>query len=69
MHKKVLARPGRSLMIKIEDCQKIELKVGTVLEAEDVEGSEKLIKLQVDLGEGEPRQIFAQAKEISSLKH
>lgn len=52
-------------MITIDDLQKIELKVGKVLEAERVDGSEKLLKLKVDLGEkdeaGEPtpRQILA----------
>lgn len=53
-------------MISIDDFSKVELKVGTVLEAEEVEGSEKLIKLKVDLGEsGEagPRQILAGVKQ------
>lgn len=35
-------------MISIDDFEKIELKVGTVVEAENVESSEKLIKLKVD---------------------
>ncbi|OGM98151.1 MAG: hypothetical protein A2735_00385 [Candidatus Yanofskybacteria bacterium RIFCSPHIGHO2_01_FULL_41_21] len=38
-------------MITIDDFKKIELKVGRVLNAEPIEGSEKLLKLQVDLGE------------------
>ena len=38
-------------MITIDDFIKIELKVGTVLEAEEIIESEKLIKMQVDLGE------------------
>lgn len=50
-------------MISIDDFAKVELRVGTVLEAEEVEGSEKLIKLKVDLGEEEPRQILAGVKE------
>jgi len=50
-------------MINIEDFAKIELKIGTVLEAEEVEGSEKLIKLKVDLGEEKPRQILAGVKQ------
>jgi len=50
-------------MISFDDFLKIELKVGTVLEAEEVEESEKLIKLKVDLGEDEPRQILAGVKE------
>lgn len=50
-------------MISIEDFAKIELKVGTVLEAEDIGGSEKLLKLQVDLGEEKPRQMLAGVKQ------
>lgn len=50
-------------MINYDDFAKVELKVGTVLEAEEVEGSKKLIKLKVDLGEEEPRQILAGVKQ------
>lgn len=50
-------------MISFDDFSKIELKVGTILEAEEVEGSEKLIKLKVNLGEEEPRQILAGVKQ------
>lgn len=50
-------------MITIDEFSKVELKVGTVLEAEEVEGSEKLIKLQVDLDEERPRQILAGVKQ------
>lgn len=42
---------------------KIELKVGTVTEATDIEGSEKLLMLKVDLGEESPRQVLAGVKE------
>ena len=45
-------------MINFEEFQKIDLKIGKVLEAEKVENSEKLLKLKVDLGE-EQRQIIA----------
>lgn len=37
-------------MITFDDFAKLELKVGTILEAGEVEGSEKLIKLMVFLG-------------------
>lgn len=52
-------------MISIDDLKKAELRIGKVLRAERVEGSEKLLRLEVDLGEkteeGEtkPRQILA----------
>lgn len=38
-------------MINYEDVSKIELKVAKVLEAERVEGSEKLLKLQINVGD------------------
>lgn len=50
-------------MISIDDFLKVELKVGTVLEAEEVAGSEKLIKQLVDFGEGKPRQILSGIKQ------
>lgn len=45
-------------MITIDDFKKVELKVARVLSAERVDGSEKLLKLEVDLG-SEKRQIIA----------
>jgi methionyl-tRNA synthetase len=44
-------------MITIDDFKKIELKVAKVLEAERVDGSDKLIKMQLSLGE-EKRQVI-----------
>lgn len=57
-----LAKPeskktGGDNLITIEDFGKLELKVATVVEAEAVEGSDKLIKLQIDVGE--KKQIVA----------
>ena len=46
-------------MITFNDFQKIEIKVGTILSAEKVEGSEKLLKLSVDFGESAPRQVIS----------
>ncbi len=45
--------------INIDDFKKVEIKVGKILNAEKIEGSEKLLKLSVDLGEPEPRQILS----------
>ena len=45
-------------MISFEDFQQIELKIAKIIKAEKVESSEKLLKLEVDLGE-EVRQIVA----------
>lgn len=46
-------------MITIDDLQKVEIRIGKVLNAERVEGSEKLLKLSIDLGEESPRQILS----------
>ena len=45
--------------ISIDDFAKLDLRVGTVVEAGLVEGAKKLIRLMVDLGEERPRQIFS----------
>lgn len=37
-------------MVTIDDFAKLELKVGTVVEAGEIEGSDKLLKLKVDFG-------------------
>ena len=45
--------------IPINDFSKIDLRVAIIREASLVEGSKKLIRLMVDLGEGRLRQTFA----------
>ena len=45
--------------ITIEDFVKVDLRVATVLEAERVPKADKLLRLVVDAGEGQPRQILA----------
>lgn len=48
----------------IDDFQKIEMRVGTVLSADIVEGADRLYILQVDLGEEKPRQILSGIREF-----
>mgnify|MGYP001602365834 CR=1 FL=1 len=43
----------------IEEFKSADLRIGKVLKAERIDGSEKLIKLMVDVGEEQPRQILA----------
>lgn len=45
-------------MISFEQFKEIELKVGEIVAVEAIEGSEKLLRLQVSLGK-EERQILA----------
>ncbi len=46
-------------MITFDDVKKVEMKVGKILSAEKVEGSEKLLRLEVDFGEETPRQVVS----------
>ncbi|MDO8488265.1 MAG: methionine--tRNA ligase subunit beta [bacterium] len=45
-------------MITIDQFKQVEMAVGMVMTAVNQEGSEKLIKLTVDLGEENPRTIY-----------
>jgi methionyl-tRNA synthetase len=45
--------------ISIDDFSKVDLRVGLVKFAEQVKGADKLLHLQVDIGEAEPRTIVA----------
>ena len=51
------------IFVTIDDFQKIEIKVGTVLSVAVVEGADKLYILEVDLGEEKPRQILSGIRE------
>jgi methionyl-tRNA synthetase len=46
-------------MISYDEFAKVEVKVGTILSAERVPESEKLVRFTVDLGEETPRQIVS----------
>ena len=45
--------------ITIDDFVKVDLRVGQVISAENVKGSDKLLHLKVDIGEAQPRTIVA----------
>jgi methionyl-tRNA synthetase len=51
--------PPLAPQITIDDFVKVDLRVGHVLSAERVKGSDKLMHLKVDIGEAEPRTIVA----------
>ena len=55
-------------LIEIGQFFETSLKVGTVLEAEEVPKSKKLLKLQVSLGEDDTRQVVAGIKEFYSAE-
>ena len=48
--------------ISIDDFTKVDLRIARIVSAEHVEGAEKLLRLQLDIGEEKPRQVFAGIK-------
>ncbi|HSI43761.1 MAG TPA: methionine--tRNA ligase [Methylotenera sp.] len=48
--------------ISIDDFTKVDLRIALIVNAEHVEGAEKLLKLSLDIGEEKPRQVFAGIK-------
>ena len=48
--------------ITIDDFTKIDLRIARIVQAEHVEGADKLLKLTLDLGEDRPRTVFAGIK-------
>jgi len=63
---KETAKKEEDNLIEIGQFFETSLKVGVVVEAEEVPKSKKLLKLQVDLGEETPRQVVAGIKEFYS---
>ena len=53
---------GEGNYISIDDFSKIDLRVAKIVNAEHVEGAEKLLKLTLDIGEENPRTVFAGIK-------
>lgn len=49
--------------IEFTDFQKVEIRIGEVLSVEEIEGSDKLLKLEVDFGEIGKRQVLSGIKE------
>ncbi len=45
-------------MITIDEFKKLEVRIGTIVEAQRIEGADRLLKLVVDMG-GQQRQILA----------
>lgn len=53
---------GEGDYISIDDFTKIDLRIAKIVNAEHVEGAEKLLKLTLDIGEEKTRQVFAGIK-------
>ncbi|MFW5440595.1 MAG: methionine--tRNA ligase subunit beta [Methylophilaceae bacterium] len=48
--------------IHIDDFTKVDLRIAKIVNAEHVEGADKLLKLTLDIGEEKNRQVFAGIK-------
>jgi methionyl-tRNA synthetase len=48
--------------IKIDDFTKIDLRIAKIVNCEPVEGSDKLLRLTLDVGEGRMRNVFSGIK-------
>ena len=46
--------------------EKIDLRIGRIIEVEEIEGADKLYKLDIDIGEEKPRVVCAGIKEYYS---
>ncbi|HEV2977364.1 MAG TPA: methionine--tRNA ligase [Casimicrobiaceae bacterium] len=49
-------------VISIADFAKVDLRIARIVNAEFVDGADKLLKLTLDVGEGRPRTVFAGIK-------
>lgn len=50
--------------ISIDDFNKVDLRVAKIVNAEHVEGADKLLKLTLDIGEAQTRTVFAGIKSV-----
>jgi len=53
---------GERGTITIDDFTKVDLRIARIVNAEQVEGADKLLKLTLDIGEEAPRTVFAGIK-------
>ena len=60
--KEIAAVEQDNAHISIDDFAKIDLRIAKIVAADHVEGADKLLRLQLDIGEEKPRQVFAGIK-------
>ena len=53
---------GNAETINVDDFARVDLRIARIVNAEHVEGAEKLIRLTLDIGEEKPRNVFAGIK-------
>ena len=60
--KKAVSEAESNQFISIDDFMKVDLRVAKIVNAEHVDGAEKLLRLTLDIGEAQPRNVFAGIK-------
>ncbi len=60
--KKAMTETETTPYISIDDFMKVDLRVARIVDAQHVEGADKLIQLTLDIGEEKPRNVFAGIK-------
>ena len=53
-----------AVTIGIDDFTRIDLRIARIVNAEHVEGADRLLKLTLDAGEGRHRTVFAGIKSV-----
>ncbi|MGZ3795396.1 MAG: methionine--tRNA ligase subunit beta, partial [Pseudobdellovibrionaceae bacterium] len=51
-----------STEIEFDEFMKVDLRIGKIVEAEEIKEADKLLRLKVEIGEGQTRQIIAGIK-------
>jgi len=54
--------------IKLSNLEKVDIRVGRILAVEDIEGSEKLVRLMVDFGDFKRKILVGMKKERNNPK-
>jgi methionyl-tRNA synthetase len=49
--------------VTYDEFKKMDIRVGTIKQVEPIEGTDKLLKCQIDFGDPEPRQIISGIRE------
>jgi len=62
VHQQSEVNAAETEYISIDDFTKVDLRIAKIVNAEHMEGAEKLLKLMLDIGEANPRQVFAGIK-------
>ena len=47
------------MAVSFKEFERMDIRVGRVMDAEKVSGSKRLVRFMVDIGEKEPRQVIA----------